>query len=136
MFRRLLLAFFLLFTTLFHTAPLVEAGFIKSVAKTGVKIAARVALKKGAQKVIQKGAQKTAKNLRGRGAGGSGKPKVHNPHFSSRKQAEQAARQRGAGKPDHDVAKTGSGERNHFHAVNKDGTRTKTGIHYTYGPKK
>jgi hypothetical protein len=64
MFRRLLLAFFLLFTTLFHTAPLVEAGFIKSVAKTGVKIAARVALKKGAQKVIQKGAQKNCEKLK------------------------------------------------------------------------
>jgi hypothetical protein len=107
----------------------------KQAAKQGAKQAAKQGTKQAAKQGTKQAAKKqTARSARG--AGPSGKPKIHNQHFPSKKAAKDAARRDGAGKPVHDIPKAGSGQRRHYHAVDKNGQRKSTGKHYTYGPKK
>eukprot|EP01062_Namystynia_karyoxenos_P063648 TRINITY_DN5645_c0_g1_i4.p1 TRINITY_DN5645_c0_g1~~TRINITY_DN5645_c0_g1_i4.p1 ORF type:complete len:1415 (+),score=433.24 TRINITY_DN5645_c0_g1_i4:97-4245(+) len=74
-----------------------------------------------------------------RQVGPSGKPKIHNIQHSSRKRADDAARQAGQGKPEHHRAH-GPGQRDHCHPTDKDGNIIKHGPiggqHHCYGPKR
>jgi hypothetical protein len=63
--------------------------------------------------------------------GPSGKPLLHFPFFKSRKDAYDAARQGGQGKPVHHPNPTNGCS--HFHATDDNGEIIKDGIHYGYG---
>jgi hypothetical protein len=119
--------------------PTATRLIIGVAAKQAIKQGTKQAAKQGAKQAAKQGTKQAAKKQTARsarGAGPSGKPKIHNQHFPSKKAAKDAARRDGAGKPVHDIPKAGSGQRRHYHAVDKNGQRKSTGKHYTYGPKK
>lgn len=71
-----------------------------------------------------------------RGAGPSGKAKVHNVQHDSKKDAKEAAQHGGQGKPMHHPTSDKSG---HYHSTNKDGKKIESGqqggVHHNYGSK-
>ena len=71
-----------------------------------------------------------------RGAGPSGKANVHNVQHNSKKDAKEAAQQKGQGEPAHHPTSDKSG---HYHSTDKDGNEKKSGqqggVHHNYGKK-
>ncbi|CAF0881720.1 unnamed protein product [Adineta steineri] len=66
-----------------------------------------------------------------RGVGPSGKPKIHIIQCSSRKKAEDAARNAGKGNPPiHEAAKSGFPA--HFHPADRWGRKIQDGTHFVY----
>jgi hypothetical protein len=66
-----------------------------------------------------------------RGIGPSGKPKIHVIESSSRKKAEEAARDAGRGNPPiHESAKNGFPA--HFHPADRWGRKIQDGTHFVY----
>jgi len=65
-----------------------------------------------------------------RGPGPSGKGKIHNIDKSSKKEAYEAAKQAGQGKPEKHIPDYP--ELPHYHPTDKNGEIIKNGAHYTY----
>jgi hypothetical protein len=70
----------------------------------------------------------------GRGVGGSGKPRQHFTQKKSRKEAQEAARRQGGGRPP--IQHNERGQKSHFHPSDKQGNIRKDGSHFQYGKKK
>ena len=71
-----------------------------------------------------------------RGAGPSGKAKIHNVQHDSKKDAEEAAKHKGKGDPVHHPT---DGKSGHYHSADKDGEKIESGqqggVHHNYGKK-
>jgi hypothetical protein len=74
-------------------------------------------------------AENTAKGIPESQLGPSGKPKIHNVDLPSKKAAQEAAQQAGAGKPmQHPSPTVGKG---HYHPTDANGKKI-PGVHYNY----
>ena len=76
-------------------------------------------------------ALKSAGEVRQRGVGASGLPKVHVIRHGSRKSAKEAARQAGQGEPLHDIP-ADPNELPHYHPTDRNGKKIENGVHYAY----
>lgn len=66
--------------------------------------------------------------------GPSGKPMQHFIQKNNRKDALEAAKQQGRGRPP--IHHNEKGRKSHFHPSNSDGTIRKDGSHFQYGKKR
>jgi RHS repeat-associated protein len=65
-----------------------------------------------------------------RGFGGSGRPRQHNPHYSSKKAAREAAQRSGKGPPEHHAHPDKGNP--HYHSTDETGEIIKNGVHHNY----
>jgi hypothetical protein len=72
------------------------------------------------------------RNVIGRKEGPSGKPMLHFIQHSTRKQAEDAARDAGKGNPPLAHPPHGPGQNPHYHPTTKDGSIRKDGSHHEF----
>lgn len=118
---------------------------IKSDAKESAKASMKSGTKetvKSSNKALQNTNVKPVENSKvsSRGVGQSGQPKLHFPKFSSLKKAKDAAKQASHSKGGLPKKHSGKqGERNHFHAVDKNGQEMKSGkyggVHFQFDKK-
>ena len=82
-------------------------------------------------RVVVAGAKAVARAAKStRGAGPSGKPKIHNVNHSSKKAAKEAAQHGGQSKPAHHPSPTKG--KPHYHSTDKSGNIKKNGVHHNY----
>lgn len=109
-------------------ARAVAAAAAAAKAFKAARAAPKAVGKPAATRVARPTAQPTS-----RGVGPSQKPKVHHVQHATRKQAHDAARQQGHGRPIHHPESARAG---HYHATDRWAEKMRNGVHHRYGPKR